>query len=252
MNANTDLQKIKDRIAKLLRMADDASSPNEAAIAATRARKLMDQYQLDHSDVGTGYAEEFATESVGRFYAAFPKHLSIFAVIVAKYNDCQAHYENGEVTHRMSAKKSHYSKNEGSINFSGKRPQFKGYKSDVELAVQMYNSLLEAVDRLRGEYISALNFAKYPVGVGKAFNIEAIMTIGARITAMTAERELLMADAKAGTSLILIKAAAVDLEFGEAKYKNTKTHTLDSDEARDAREAGRKAGNKIEITRAID
>ena len=46
MTAN--IHKVKDRIAKLsLRMADDAGSPgNEAAIAATRARKLMDQYQL--------------------------------------------------------------------------------------------------------------------------------------------------------------------------------------------------------------
>ena len=38
-----EFQKIKERIAKLLAMARDASSPNEAAIAAQRARSLMDK-----------------------------------------------------------------------------------------------------------------------------------------------------------------------------------------------------------------
>ncbi|NNK82763.1 MAG: DUF2786 domain-containing protein, partial [Flavobacteriaceae bacterium] len=38
-------EKIVTRIENLLRMAEDSSSPNEAAIAAVRAKKLMDKYQ---------------------------------------------------------------------------------------------------------------------------------------------------------------------------------------------------------------
>lgn len=252
MNDNVNLQKIKDRIAKLLRMADDASSPNEAAIAATRARKLMDQYQLDHLDIGGGFDEEFGTGSVGRFYAAFPQHMSFFAVHVAKYNDCQVTLERGEVTHRRAVKNKRNARDGGQTDNWGLRPQFRGYKSDVELACQMYDTLLEAVDRFRAEYLKDKGYAKYPVGVGKAFNIAAIEEIGARIKAMTAEREQLMTDAKAGTSLIVVKEKSVAAHFGEIKYGKAKTNLQNDADANAAHEAGKRAGRKIEITRQID
>ena len=41
-------EKIIERIKKLLRLAEDNSSPNEAMIAAKRARSLMDQHQIRH------------------------------------------------------------------------------------------------------------------------------------------------------------------------------------------------------------
>ena len=43
-----NIEKIKDRIAKLLRMAQDSSSPNEAAIAAgaREGRKMQIQHHL--------------------------------------------------------------------------------------------------------------------------------------------------------------------------------------------------------------
>jgi hypothetical protein len=56
---NVDLEKIKDRIAKLLRMSQDASSPNEAAIAAGRARALMDKYQIEAFDANNQVKEVF-------------------------------------------------------------------------------------------------------------------------------------------------------------------------------------------------
>lgn len=251
MNDNVNLDKIKDRIAKLLRMAADSSSPNEAAIAASRARKLMDTYQIDASEIETEVKDSFGERSVGRFYAAFPLFMSIFAVHVAKYNDCQCVMENGVVTHRMAAKQKHYQNNEGNINRSGKRPVFRGYTNDVELAVQMYDALLEAVDRLRREYLSDKGYAKHPVGVAKAFNMAAITEIGNRIEAMTRERELLTTST--GTGLVLFKAAAVNAEFGEIKHGKAKTGlSIEHEGTRDAREAGIRAGRKIEITRQID
>lgn len=55
-----DIEKILETIRKLLRMAGDAGSPNEAAIAAGRARKLMDKYRVSLSDLkesnGFGFA----------------------------------------------------------------------------------------------------------------------------------------------------------------------------------------------------
>ena len=43
--------KIMERIQNLLRMAEDTSSPNEAAIAARRAEALMRKHQLTQVDV---------------------------------------------------------------------------------------------------------------------------------------------------------------------------------------------------------
>ena len=53
--------KILERIRKLLAMAADTSSPNEAAIAAGRARKLMDQHQVSEMDLKTSKDEDFGS-----------------------------------------------------------------------------------------------------------------------------------------------------------------------------------------------
>ena len=46
-----EMAKIQDRVQKLLNMAKDASSPNEAMIAMERARRLMDKYQIEETDL---------------------------------------------------------------------------------------------------------------------------------------------------------------------------------------------------------
>ena len=43
--------KIMERVRKLLAMAKDATSPHEAAIAARRARSLMDKHQLEEHEM---------------------------------------------------------------------------------------------------------------------------------------------------------------------------------------------------------
>jgi len=74
----------------LLAMANDASSPNEAAIAARRARKLMDQEGLTQAEVermGSGGAT-FAAMGSGKAKRFMPKWEQSLAVGVASLNDC--------------------------------------------------------------------------------------------------------------------------------------------------------------------
>ena len=47
-------RKIRERIRKLLAMAGDASSPQEAAIAARRAKALLNEHNLSEADVIAG------------------------------------------------------------------------------------------------------------------------------------------------------------------------------------------------------
>ena len=51
MTNSVEMAKIQDRVQKLLNMAKDASSPNEAMIAMERARRLMDKYQIEETDL---------------------------------------------------------------------------------------------------------------------------------------------------------------------------------------------------------
>lgn len=237
-----DLDSIKDRIAKLLRMAADASSPNEAAIAAERARKLMDKHQLDEFDIGNRIAEEFSNEAVTRFYAAVPKYLDIFAVQVAKYNDCQARCEAGYVTHK---------KRPGDKKQVGRRIIFLGYKSDVELAKNMFDTLCEAVNKLCKEFMTEKGLTAYSVRIGSQFKLGAFMEIGNRLRQMTVERDALTSSN--GTALVVIKKAGVDAEFGETNYKKVNLREAnENDELEaEARETGRKVGATIKIINSI-
>lgn len=240
-----DLDKIKDRIAKLLAMSKDVSSPNEAAIAAARARKLMDQYQLDSFDVENRITEEFAADPATRFYAAIPQYMSIFAVCVAKYNDCQARFENGYVTYKKKA---------GDPKQWGKRIIFMGYKSDVELAIQMFDNLNEIVNRLCKEWMSTKGLSSYSVRVGGQFKIGAFSVIGNRLNEMTTKRDAITSEAGSTGALVVIKKAAVDEKFGATKYKDTRTRAVDHSDHMEveARTTGRIKGATVEIVKSVE
>lgn len=288
----TNLDKIKDRIAKLLRMADDASSPNEAAIAASRARKLMDKYQLTRIDVNNSFDEQFAEQHSGRYFAALPSYMNWFCTAVAKYNDCQAFFNWGRVDFKKSA--NDYKK-------EGKRVNFRGYQSDVQLAVQMYEMLNEAVNRLCKEWMNGMGYKAYNVRLGKQFKTAAFSEISERLAAMTKERDLLTMNTpevsayndeleslvkaresvdknssefeflsakiaeitkkrdevlgkSSGTSLVLMKSNAVAAHFGNPKYKTIDIDEPDYNDPEEvaASRAGLRAGRSIEITRNIE
>lgn len=240
-----DLDKIKDRVAKLLRMAKDASSPHEAAIAAGRARKLMDQYQLDEFDVGNRMVEEFAAEPGSRFFAAIPQYMSIFAVCVAMYNDCQARFESGEVT---------YKKKKGDPLQEGKRIVFMGYKSDVQLAILMFEQLNEVVNRLCKEWMNSQGLTSYSVRIGGQFKLGAFGEIGYRLNAMTKKRDAITNESGSTGALVVIKKAAVDEKFGAVNYGKSNARAVDYSDYMEveARRTGRAKGAIVEIVKSVE
>lgn len=68
-------KKIRERIRKLLAMAGDASSPQEAAIAARRAKALLHKYNLSEADVIVGdmTLDDFQTRDMGLGHDALPE-----------------------------------------------------------------------------------------------------------------------------------------------------------------------------------
>ena len=83
-----DRNKVMDRIRKLLAMAQDVSSPHEAAIAAGRARKLMDQHQVSELELTSSEPDRFESENFKTGNKTTDKFSGICGLAVAKLNDC--------------------------------------------------------------------------------------------------------------------------------------------------------------------
>lgn len=79
------MEKIVTRLKALLAMANDTSSPMEAAIALERARKLIDKYQLENIDDLPVQASEFSYRINGNKQRYW---ISAMAYAVARLNDC--------------------------------------------------------------------------------------------------------------------------------------------------------------------
>ena len=80
-----NLEKVKDRIAKLLAKANNNSNEHEAEIAASRARALMDKYQLDEMDISAHAGVDlFGVEISDEVYAYIPRWKDWLGVITAK------------------------------------------------------------------------------------------------------------------------------------------------------------------------
>lgn len=242
-----DIEKIKERIAKLLAMSKDSSSPEEAAIAAGRARRLMDRHQLDELDIAESIVEDFAERAATRAFANVPSHLSKLSVAVAKYNDVQAVYEAGYVNYRTE------NRPEARTKTYGRKIVFRGYKSDVELALMMFEYLVGVMSANCKAYLAGKGYRKYPVGVGSKYKDGWGNTVAGRLEAMTVERRQLEGSAAmAGTSLVLLKEAGVNAKFGEADYKYTPLPAVKDVEAMDARLQGMEDGRKVEIVKSVE
>lgn len=215
---------IIDRIRKLLAMAADASSPNEAAIAAGRARKLMDKHQIEASDLGE--ASKFTTADAGSRYKFMPVWKNTLAVSVAKFNDCKAVLEFGQI-------------------------RFQGHDADVQVAVTMYEFLTATITRLCSDYMKAEGYGRYIARIGDAFKKRAAAGVATKIAELQKQRQ---EDTKtaAGTSLVMFKMAAVVAEFGDTRYATKPVKTKADSEASRAAAAGFVAGQSISINTQLD
>lgn len=236
-----ELERIKQRIAKLLAMAADSSSPNEAAIAASRARSLMDKYQISEADVSGQFNEKMREDDVTRKYTNIPTYMNILGVAIAKLNDCHA------VRHVVI---------EGNKRYGQLR--FRGFDTDVMLCAAMFKSLISQIDRLCKEYLVSQGITgRYPRDIGESFKIGCSSELCSRIRDLCSERQDLMdaneGDFSAGKGLVLVeKKKKVDEVYGEAKYQNTKHVAAYDGDTHRAREAGYAEGRKMEIQRKVE
>ena len=199
----SDKTKIIDRVKKLLAMSADVGSPEEAVIAARRARSLMDKHQIEAYEV-----EQFSARSrfnevhSGKPYKYTPLWLQFLGAHVARWNDCQSR--------RIG-------------NASGKCIiTFLGFEYDVITAKAIYEYLRDTILRLCRDQ----KYGNHP-SRQKAFKLGAVSIIGERIDEIMIARATRFTNST-GTDLVVVKKDLVDQQYGEQQFK-TVSYDVDPD-----------------------
>lgn len=221
----TDMTQIYDRIQKLLAMAKDASSPNEAMIAMERARRLMNKYQIEESDIIGREADDsrFSFQSLlKKKYKFMPTWLNTLAVAVGELNGVRGGLVDGNIV-------------------------VAGFNEDVQLAAMMYDRLVEECNRMcKLDQIARGYGTKYNAKMGDAFKKGFSVAVHAKVKEIIAHQ----AQECDSTALILHKADAVAKRFGETQTKSTKMN-IDHD-ANDAYHEGKRHGSNAKIQTEIN
>lgn len=222
-----DKSKILERIRKLLTMAADQSSPAEASIAANRARKLMDTWQINESDVPD--FDDFLIRQAGKGRRFTPKWENIMAVAVGKYNDCLVVYSQ-------------------SSPVSGHKATFKGYGPDVDLCVMVYEHLV-AVGCV--ECSRNMPTKRYNARLGTAFKEAFAREVCDRLKQLGIERHGEVAF-QGGKELMIRKIEMVKEQFGDASYVSTQMKMIKDSRELLAAALGKKAGEQVPLHAGVD
>jgi hypothetical protein len=229
MMDNKDRREILDKIKKLLAMAADVGSPNEAATAARMAKKLMDKYNVEHAEVLTAAMShaDFERHTHGDAFHHFPKWQSILALAVGRYTDVLVHFAWAQP----------------GVNDS-RVLEFKGERSDLEVCKYLYTYLAVTLQRLVKQ--SPYNHA---IGPRTRFLLNAVHVVADRLRTMKAQDDAETATQPNGKAVVLVskKLAMLNELFGK---QTTSNHKFAS--GGEAARAGAKAGADIQIHRALN
>lgn len=203
MSENID--RIIDKISKLLAMANDSSSPNEAMIAARRARALMDKHQLEVSDIEAAKGSQFLELKYELNGSRTPKWMVSLASASSSLNDCRVLRQRGLYDTNMSF-------------------VFQGFKADTIVAKLTFEYFVEACERqlkqLKLKGASKRNF----------FRLGFSQQVSYRCALIVNERQQTMVSST-GTALIPLKMSQIVEHFGETgTYKPAPTRNASSEE----------------------
>lgn len=212
-----DKEKAIDRARKLMAMAADSSSPHEAAIAARRARAIMDEHQLGLGDLAE--KSEFGSVTAGKARQHIPLWEQSLCIWIANLNDCVARFD-------------------GLGRFV-----FSGFDEDAEVCKFMFFYLTENGRRTCKEFIK-----QKPWGCRNSFKLHYAHAVTEKIQAiLEARKEQLKTST--GKSLVLVKKGLVEKQFGTADYGKTKRKIeVDYDSAI----AGLQAGERTNIVTGVE
>jgi len=222
--------KVIQRIQRLLAMAADVSSPNEAAIAARRAEVLMREHQLSQVDVLVKNLDGDSVEvsTVNHMFTLYglryknyrstriPGWVGITGVSAAVMNECEAD-------------------NLGGLT------RFYGVEGDAQVAAEIFRYLIDTINRLATQFPGTR-------GERSAFRQGCAGTLQDRCKEIAEERKRQFQETSAGTSLIVLKQQLIEQCMGgKMEYGSHKSATVEDL----AYAAGQIAGLGINLNKQI-
>lgn len=214
--------RVIERVRKLLAKANDASSPEEAAVAASMAEKTMRKYQIENYEVTLADARKEATVATYKVNPKIvPRWVGQLAVAVARLHEVYT-YRIGGV---------------GSLRFVG-------LDVDVEVAVETLRYLTDTVNRLAKAH-------KGGVRGNNSFRAGATVVLCARLREMSENRQN---DTSTSKELVVCKQALID-NWKEStgivlRKGSTSKTSVDMNSYVAGCEAGRNIGLNKQVTAA--
>lgn len=217
-----DKDKLIERLRKLYAMSQDASSPAEAAIAAKRARRLMDVEGLTLEDIENSKPNDFGEADAQYAQRQIPAWIEWMAVEVAKLNDCN-------------------------IVRTGAALRFRGFASDTVAARLLLDYLVESCNRQCKAHLKD-TWAENKRKAGTDFRRGFAVAMNKRLKAMSAERE--QQQTSDGRSLVVIKSALVADRYGEQRTRADPTRIRASRSFGAGVQAGKRTGLNTQVSRS--
>jgi hypothetical protein len=229
---NDEKERVMRRIRKMLKMAEGQANPNESAVAASMAEKLLRKFNLTHADVILEELEDddiIAHETNTSYAGRVPTWIGAIIVSCAQLHDCEARYN---------------------FNFvKGKRKKvitFLGEKSDVLVAAWVFDYLLKEIRR----HTNAYKKRTYCDGVGSSsFRKACAFEVNETLRRMLKEKNRDMQKLSTGKELMIVKRDLVKKKF-DVNYRTTGRGASFSDGA--AASAGAQAGRGINVRKGIE
>ena len=202
--SNTPNSKILERIRALLAMGGDVSSEHEAAIALKRARSLMDKHQVTLADIENIDDESFGSSFFDTESSKQKIWVSSLSIKIAKLNDC------------IAAIKKRSNKRMPIVY------EFKGFSEDAKICDFMLIYLVDTCNRLYNRDKAKLRLSGLS---DKNDYLHGLVSgLSDKMQAMIDER--VSQQASDGRSLVLVKKAMVEQQFGQPKYKDSRGRSV--------------------------
>ncbi|MEG0207055.1 DUF7168 domain-containing protein [Citrobacter sp.] len=132
----------------------------------------------------------------------------------------------------------------------GKKIVFRGFRHDVELAIDMYARLIGSLNNIFAQYLKDIGHeGRVPMSLNSNFKSGAVSTIWRVVRETMEERKQLTTSS--GTALVVVKSTAVAEYFGNVEYTTNKAKAFTSDTSADAYFEGQKRGRSIEVQRKL-
>jgi len=254
VNTSDQRTKMLQRVLNLRARAEDSgSSETEMNTALTMAMKLMDSYNIEEAELAIAEASgqiklEVVTKAADTGVLKGKKQLHKVLFALTGIED-------------FTETKCVYSRYSGKVTFTGHRP-------DVELADFLIAVIKEALDREYDNYRRSTTAVGY--GAKTSFQTAMVYRVNSRLKTMAAERNKerennrkqaefkMIENASTATSTAIViseiaeqKAKEVETAFRKANPRVRYTRTISRSSNGTAHGAGRSAGDRVNLGRAI-